>query len=191
MPSHKHTTEQQVLSVKLRDIREFGKVDPIAVGKSSALREKEAVLEDRLYILVMWRPVKDQAFLAHDTLGLQPPLAVVETLGQSLVLEILDLSDEVSVQSLASSPLEHPEEGSLRGNVEDIKGVGKVCVILWLHIVDPDGASYLVRRKIKLLEDVRFVLCKHKLLVEDRCEVLLQSFFWRTSLHTSENNLCF
>ena len=109
----------------------------------------------------------------------QPPLAVVETLGQSLVLEILDLSvsDEVSVQALASSPLEHPEEGSLRGNVEDIKGVGKVCVILWLHIVDPDGASYLVQRKIELLEDVRFVLCKHKLLVEDRCEVLLQSFF--------------
>ena len=37
MPSRKHMTEQQVLSVKLRDIREFGKVDPIAVGKSSAL----------------------------------------------------------------------------------------------------------------------------------------------------------
>ena len=66
---------------------------PALSPPSSALREKEAVLEDRLYILVMWRPVKDQAFLAHDTLGLQPPLAVVETLGKSLVLKILDLSD--------------------------------------------------------------------------------------------------
>ena len=94
-----------MLTVNLGDIREFGEVDPIAVGKSSALQEKEAILEDRLYILVMWRPVKDQAFLAHDTLGLQPPLAVVETLGQSLVLEILDLSDEVSVQALAPLPL--------------------------------------------------------------------------------------
>ena len=36
-PSHKHTTEQQVLTVNLRDIREFGEVDPIAVGKSGAL----------------------------------------------------------------------------------------------------------------------------------------------------------
>ena len=141
MPSHKHTTEQQVLSVKLRDIREFGKVDPIAVGKSSALREKEAILEDRLYILVMWRPVKDQAFLAHDTLGLQPPLAVVETLGQSLVLEILDLSGEVSVQSLASSPLEHPEEGSLSGHVENIQGVAVVHVVLRLQVVDLDNST--------------------------------------------------
>ena len=36
-PSHKHTTEQQVLTVNPRDIREFGEVDPIAVGKSGAL----------------------------------------------------------------------------------------------------------------------------------------------------------
>ena len=48
MPSHKETTEQQVLTVKLGDIREFGEVDPIAVGKSSALN-----------ILVMWCPVED------------------------------------------------------------------------------------------------------------------------------------
>ena len=61
-------------------------------------------------------------------------------LGQSLVLKILDLSDEVSVQALASSPLEHPDESSLRGILEDIKG---------LHVVDPDGASHLVRRKMK------------------------------------------
>ena len=48
MPSHKETTEQQVLTVKLGHIREFGEVDPIAVGKSSALN-----------ILVMWCPVED------------------------------------------------------------------------------------------------------------------------------------
>ena len=48
MPSHKETTEQQVLTVKLGDIREFGEVDPLAVGKSSALN-----------ILVMWCPVED------------------------------------------------------------------------------------------------------------------------------------
>ena len=48
MPSHMETTEQQVLTVKLGDIREFGEVDPLAVGKSSALN-----------ILVMWCPVED------------------------------------------------------------------------------------------------------------------------------------
>ena len=107
----------------------------------------------------------------------------------SRVLEILDLSDEVSVQALASSPLEHPEESSLPGSVEDVKGVGKLCVIFWLHIVDPDDAAHLIRRNLELLEDVRFVLFNHKLLVEDRCEVLLQIFF-REHLSTLQKTIC-
>ena len=36
-PTHKHTTKQQIVFVKLRDIRELGKVDSIAVSKSVAL----------------------------------------------------------------------------------------------------------------------------------------------------------
>ena len=102
--------------------------------------------------------MEDQALLARDPLSFKPSLTFIEPLGKSIILKVLNLLDEVSVDTVAASPFQHPEEGPLCGGVEDVQGVGKVRVILWLHVIDSDRGSHLVRRHVELLEDIHFVL---------------------------------
>ena len=66
-------------------------------------------MKDRLNVCSKWCPVEDKLFLANDALNLQPPLAFIETLGQGLVLKILYFLDEISVETLNASRIEHPE----------------------------------------------------------------------------------
>ena len=62
-------------------------------------------MEYGLDISVNWCSVKDQTFLARDTLGLKPLLSFIETLCEGVILKILDPFDEVSVKTLTASPL--------------------------------------------------------------------------------------
>ena len=114
-------------------------------------------MEDRLDISVDWCPMEDEALPARDALTLEPPFTFKETLGKKIVLIILDFLDEAPVQALAAAPAQHPEEGPLRGGVEDVQGVGEINVILRLHGVDLDCGPHLVRGHFELLEDVHLI----------------------------------
>ena len=51
IPEH-HSDQEQILAVNLRDVRELGEVDPVAVSKSLTLGQEKTLVHDGVEVCV-------------------------------------------------------------------------------------------------------------------------------------------